>query len=408
MRAVLRLIALALLLLSAAAAMGKPFLRDGDSVLFIGDNATLSGYYARMVEDYFTLRCPAARIRWYNTGWTDTARVRRDRLARDLALLRPTVVVVCYGMNDGGFLPLDKDRLQAFRAGMTGILDLLRKRHVRAVLLTPNCVDPAGDRLERIHRAGWDYNETLAVYVRETAALGRRYRAPVADAFTLMRDLLARIRRDDPAFTFLPDGIYPSPAGHAVIGYALLKAMGATPDASGLSLDAVTGKIAADRCTVTDLQVGEETLAFTRTDAALPMVFLPDPAPVDRYLPLAAELNRYPFAVTGLRPGRWALKVEGSDLGAFDAKELAAGIDLAARPGPWQALGRRVDDLAVQEFGAFCQDWVYLMQYQPATELRDEYAALLRKVLAAGDAHQQARMHAVDRRSWQWTLTRVP
>lgn len=40
------------------------------------------------------------------------------------------------------------------------------------------------------------------------------------------------------------------------------------------------------------------------------------------------------LTVTGLRRGRWALRIEGEDVGTFGRDELEAGLNLAALPTP--------------------------------------------------------------------------
>lgn len=396
-----------LLSLCAGATLGaEPVLKDGDRVLFIGDNATLQFYYSRMVENYFTLRHPGARIHFDNIGWTDTAFTHLDRLERDLQCFRPTVVTICYGMNDGGFAPLDDDHREKFRKGMTGLVDGFKKAGVKVILLTPNCVDPDRDKLSRIKKENWTYNETLAQLSKEVVKLAAEKKVPVFDVFSLMLDVQTRGRKDDPKFTVIPDGIYPDLAGHAVIAYGLLKALGCTEPASGLEVDAGTQKAKADRCKVEELKVTDAEISFTRTDAALPTVFA-DAEPVFRHIPLIEDFNQYRFKVTGLKASTWKLVVEGVETGTFSNAELAAGLNLATRPGPWQTMASQVDGLTGQEQGAGCQRWVYLAQYVPADELKPGYEACMKKVDAYLDTFQEKRIHAADARRWKWTLTAV-
>ena len=55
---------------------------------------------------------------------------------------RPEVVFACYGMNDGIYLPLDRDRFAAFQKGVTHLIDQCKEAGVRQVfLITPPIYD---------------------------------------------------------------------------------------------------------------------------------------------------------------------------------------------------------------------------------------------------------------------------
>src|SRR5262249_37309821 len=61
----------------------------------------------------------------------------------------------------------------------------------------------------------------------------------------------------------------------------------------------------------------------------------PDDARV--VLPLAPDvlaLSQYTLQVTGLKDGDYVLKINGKDSARLTAKELAAGVNLTALPGP--------------------------------------------------------------------------
>ena len=401
---------MALLTLTAtvpAAAANRLLVQDGDRVMFIGDDATLRFGYTRMVEAYFTLRYPDSKIRWFNLGWNDTALTRLSRWPRDVTELKPTVAVISFGMNDGGFAPLDREHRDNFERGLTGLIDALQRDRIQVILLTPNFVDPDSDATGRIHQTGWSYNETLAELARETTKLTERKRVPVADAFPLMLDVQTRAKRDNPKFTMLPDGIYPHPNGHAVSALALFKALGATEPAAALSIDAANRRTKTDRCRIDNLTISDQAITFARTDAALPAPLLPDTAPNARYLPQAVEFNQYRFQVTGLKAPRWKLVVEGIDAGTFSNTELAGGVNLAGRPGPWQALAKEVDGLMMKEQGQIAQRWVYLSQYVPPAEVKPAFEFCLKEVDAWLDTFQQQRLAAVKPRAWNWKLTAV-
>lgn len=394
-----------LLCLFAVSCAAASSLGDGDRVVFLGDSITGELLYGRMVEDFVTLRSPRARVLFYNVGYGgDTAARRLPRLAREVLSLKPTLVTICYGMNDGWYAPLTPERLEAYRTAMAGLVAGVKAAGARVVLLTPGCVDPEADKYRMLKKDAWTYNETLELLAREVRALAAKEAVPLVDLFPLMLDVQARAKADAPGFTMIPDGIHPDAAGHAVMAYALLKALGCAGPAAGLAIDAAAGKFNADRCTVRDLRVGPARIAFTRADEALPVDFYPAIAPMPRYLPLQDAFNRYPFRVTGLANGRWRLAVDGTVAGTFTAAELAAGVDLAGRPGPWHALAKQVDERTVAAEAEFFQRWIYLTAYPAPEALRADVEAFSAKADARVDRLQALRRQAAAPRPWRWEL----
>src|SRR3954465_5524864 len=96
--------ALLLTLLLARPAAADFALRDGDTVVFLGDSITAARTYGKIVESYTLLRYPARRVHFENAGWGgDTAAGGLKRLERDVFARRATVLIVAYGVNDIGW-----------------------------------------------------------------------------------------------------------------------------------------------------------------------------------------------------------------------------------------------------------------------------------------------------------------
>ena len=79
-------------------------LKDGDTIVFLGDSITHQCLYTQYVEDYFYTRFPKMRLRLHNAGvggsraWD--ALLRFDQ---DIASYKPKYVTVLLGMNDGRY-----------------------------------------------------------------------------------------------------------------------------------------------------------------------------------------------------------------------------------------------------------------------------------------------------------------
>ena len=392
----------------AGLAQGELLLKGGDRMVFLGDSITQQQIYTRYVMNYFALRYPGMEVEFRNAGvGGDTAVGAIKRLNEDVLDLRPDVVSICFGMNDAGYTTFEEERYETFMAGMTVLLSELKRVKAKAVLLTPGPVDP--------DKAAWldgkVYNETLARYAEGVKELAARKGLPVYDIHELLLEVQTRAKAEDPEFTMIPDAVHPSPPGQALMAYALLKALGCEEQASGLEIDAATGEVGADRCAVEAVEVSESEVRFTRRDEALPTYFDPEAAAVFEYAPIVEELNQYPLRVSGLQAGAWRLTVADEEVGTFTAEELAKGVNLATRPGPWQALGKAADDSVADQEEIYLQKrrlgGVFRRVSTPPVEAEAEKVALMKKLDEVVRMRERARAELVRERTWEWQLVRV-
>jgi lysophospholipase L1-like esterase len=391
---------LLVMLLVAVLAIAIP-LPHGTRLVFLGDSITEQLIYTRYVMDYFALRYPDVRITFRNAGWSgDTAPGGLERLQRDVLSLKPSVVTICFGMNDGGYTSFDQDRYDRYMKGMTGLVQTLKRNGVRVVLLTPGVVD------EDIDNKG--YNRTLTRYAQGVKELAASEQIAVFDINALMGDVQARAKRDNPKFTMLPDSVHPDPPGQALMAYGLLKALGADGTAASVTIDASTRGVAADRAVVRNLRVTPGSITFTRIDRAFPTYFDPEAATVFTYAPIQQDLNQYPFRVTGLQPGNWKLTVDNMEVGVFSTNDLAKGVDLGARPGPRQKLGEQVNNTAATQEWIYRTRWKQLgVQLSIPDEAQPEKLALERKLDQCITEQESERAKLVAPHGWRWELARV-
>ena len=120
-------------------------------VLVLGDSITYDGRWLAHVVAWMEDRGTAAEVidcglsaetvsGLSEEGHADGRSPRPDlaeRLDRVLRLVRPDVVVACYGMNCGLYQPLDERRFAAFKRGMERLHAAVVQSGARIVHLTP-------------------------------------------------------------------------------------------------------------------------------------------------------------------------------------------------------------------------------------------------------------------------------
>ena len=146
----LRILLMAMLVLGGERVAGGQFLRKGDRVLCLGDSITQDGRYLAVLDVVLRTRQPGEGIRLYPLGLgSETVSGLSEeghpfprpcvleRSGRALEMIKPTVVMICYGMNDGIYAPPAEDRMRAYQEGMRELVKQCRGAGARVVLVTP-------------------------------------------------------------------------------------------------------------------------------------------------------------------------------------------------------------------------------------------------------------------------------
>lgn len=332
--------------LSSAASESSPVfaLHDGDRVVFYGDSITQKGGYAQFVEQFARSRFPDWDLHFYNEGVggdTVMGGAAGDitlRLDRDVIPLRPTVVTIMLGMNDGRYRPLDAATRQAFRTGYAAIIKRLRQALPQARLYLIRS-SPFDDYARPPEFEG-GYDQVLHELGDEVAALGREYGLPVVD---LSAPVIAGIRKvasvnPELATQLLPDRVHPAPAAQLLMGATLLRAWDAPAKVTRVEIDAKTGAVvAAGNTRIQQFHEADGGLAWDQLDRALPLPLNFGDADVELAQMAGADLNlldQEMLVVKGLAAKRYEVGIDDRVLGAFTAAKLAAGINLARDDTP--------------------------------------------------------------------------
>jgi lysophospholipase L1-like esterase len=113
-------------------------LKDGDTLVFLGDSITHQCLYTQYVEDYFYTRYPNMRIHFHNSGvGGDRAKDALTRFDEDVAAYKPKYVTILLGMNDGAYTDFQKPTFDTYQKDMMTVLDKIAAVDAIAVPMTP-------------------------------------------------------------------------------------------------------------------------------------------------------------------------------------------------------------------------------------------------------------------------------
>lgn len=313
-------------------------LKDGDTVVFLGDSITHQCLYTQYLEDYFYTRFPGVHVRFHNAGvGGDKAADALARFDMDVAAYKPKYVTILLGMNDGNYKQWDAKTFEAYQKGMLELLDKIQGIGATAIVMGPTMFDRDAlllnphSWLKFDSDAGRYYNAVMSYYGTYMRDQGAERGLAYVDMFAPLNDLTMLEREQNPKFTMLPDGIHPDPDGHVIMASALLEAMHeprpvdnivATHGANGWKVKVGPGGQASD------VEGDTDHLTFTTQEPALPWV-VPSEAQLGYKLAIAGHHHSTePLRVIGLPQGRYELKINGQTIGTFPAATLAARVEL--------------------------------------------------------------------------------
>ncbi len=240
-----------LLLLCALPAIAEPPFQNGDRVLFLGDSITQDGKYVALVEAYLWATYPQLEVNFMNAGLSSetvsgiTEPIHphprpnvHDRLAEALDISKPNWVVVCYGMNDGIYHPVEPRIIDSYRDGLTSLVDEIAARKAKVILVTPPSFDVDAAAIQANLKAAKDdepygykkpylkYDETLVALADVVKSLEKHKAVDrVIDLHAATQDYLRRVKAAKPDYQY-GDGVHPPVDGHLAIARCLLENLG--------------------------------------------------------------------------------------------------------------------------------------------------------------------------------------
>ncbi|HEV2349260.1 MAG TPA: SGNH/GDSL hydrolase family protein [Terriglobia bacterium] len=395
-------LSLLVLMQASACAAQRPFyLKDGDRVVFYGDSITAQRLYTAFTESYVVTRFPRLKVSFVHSGWGGdrvTGGGGGDielRLKRDVIAYKPSVMTIMLGMNDGGYRPYDAGLFRTYSTGYRHIVDEVKSTlpGVRITAIEPSPFDD----VTRAPNFEGGYNAVMKRYSQFVVGLSKDDGLTVADLNDPVVAMLEKAKLLDAELSqrIIPDRVHPGPSGHWVMAEALLKAWNAPAVVTEVEIDAPGKRVLhAENTAVSDLQTGTG-LSWTQLDNALPLPINfenRETALVVRSSDLIQALDQEELRVTGLAPGRYALKIDGDDVGTFSSGDFSAGVNLALLATPMLKQAQAVHELTVEHNDLHSARWHNLQVPFQADPLPDLESGL--ETLDKLEAEIVQRQHA--------------
>ena len=301
------------------------FLKDGDRVVMIGDSITAQHLYSSYVEGWAITRYPAWELRFFNVGiGGDGAPGGNNRFKRDVLPCAATALTVAFGMNDAG------GNYENFMKHLQGIADQAKAANIRVAWCSPQACENPDDKLA-IDTTGNRALEKITAVVKQTAATNGN--ALFVDQFHPYLEFIDKARPTMPAVRVGGgDQVHPGQAGQTLMAATILKGMSFPPLVAAVEINAASGKVVEKKnCMIEGLKIDAEgKITFQQKDNALPFFPEGDAKNLLKWLPILEELNDYRLKVTGLKAGRYEIRLGGVKVADHSNAELSAGFNLAA------------------------------------------------------------------------------
>lgn len=209
-------------------------------ILVLGDSITYGGLYVELFETFMTARSPQWRGEILNlglpsetvSGLSEPGHAGgqfprpdlHERLDRVMAKIKPDLVIACYGMNDGIYMPFSEERFQKFQDGIRRLREKAVAGGAKIIHLTPPTFEPKRGNDPAAPKQ--NYNDVLDRYA-EWLLAQRAQGWTVLDVHGLMNRHLQERHQRDPSYRLAGDGIHPGETGHWLMALPLLLHCGA-------------------------------------------------------------------------------------------------------------------------------------------------------------------------------------
>jgi lysophospholipase L1-like esterase len=340
-------------------------LKPGDRLAICGDSITEQKMYSRLMEDYLVMCVPQLQVTVRQYGWSgERVPGFLTRMTNDCLRFNPTVATTCYGMNDHEYRPYEDRIGRTYETSSVQMVEAFKAHGVRLVLGSPGPVSKMPGWVKAATGTVEDLNLNLCRLRNLDVAIAGKEKVRFADVFwpMLTADFAGQQKYGTNYAVPGNDGVHPLWAGHTLMAYAFLTALGLDGDIGTFTVDLKRDKIKVSAGhKVISAQPGEYAIESRRYPfcACAPAGQAAANFPVCgqdgvesensirsglTLAPFNQKLNRLVLVVKNGKAARYQISW-GDDSRVFTAEQLAEGINLAAEfpANPFTAAFAKVD-----------------------------------------------------------------
>jgi lysophospholipase L1-like esterase len=321
--------------LKPAPAINGLQLKKGDRLAICGDSITEQRRYSVIMEAYLTACVPDLEITCRQYGWSgEQAGGFVGRQNSDVIRFQPTIATTCYGMNDFHYVPFEEKIGEEFRKNQTAMVEMFKGAGCRVILGSPGIIDSTPPWVKEAKADRQTLNLALSKMRNVALETAAAEQVQFADVYRpmLVANYNAHKAYGEDFKVSGKDGVHPNWAGHIVMAYGFLSAMGLDGDLGTITYDDATDKAQAiNGEEVISTEGGKVSLKATR----LPFSVGAGPLNNDDSLraglalvPFDDELNRLTLKITSPKASAYEV-TWGEGKKKYTADELKTGVNLA-------------------------------------------------------------------------------
>ena len=200
--------------------------KRNDRLAFVGDDVTQQQFYVRSFATAMLCMKPHYGLRFFNGGMDGaTATSALDWVEDFLNTSKPTVVFICFGLNDGKNLPPSDAVVEQYEASLAKLIDKVKAYEgVREVIvLSSPAVQTA--QYEQDNKAGYNLTLIRLAYSAQTTAALKKVK--FVDLYDAMRVLYVEAAKAGGDMLSI-GGRLPTEDAHTVMASVLMYGLGVT------------------------------------------------------------------------------------------------------------------------------------------------------------------------------------
>jgi lysophospholipase L1-like esterase len=316
---------------------GELLLKKGDKLAICGDSITEQKMYSRIIETYLTACVPQLEITARQYGWSgEKTDGFLNRMDNDCLRFEPTIATLCYGMNDSRYRPFDTTNGMWYEDHYRAIVRKFKDADVRVVLGSPGCAGKTASWVDSRSGSLDEHNINLCALRDIAIDVAETENVAFADVFWPMyqAQIFApgqhNATKQKPYHVAGKDGIHPGWAGHVVMAYSFLRAMGLDGNLAEFNIDlANNSATASEGHEIAAAAPGKFTINSTRYPFCAKGDINSDESVRSgmTLVPFNEDLNQFMLKATGLKGGKYKV-TWGSESREFDSDDLTKGINL--------------------------------------------------------------------------------